>query len=382
MSYRNLGKALFLAVSFFVPVGADAQMLQLCAQQNAGFVIAIQEDQDCSQLPGAWVPLDLGDEDWTGAGTGAMRTGHPGDRVAVGDADPAARLHVAFDGQDPAALIVTNPDAPHEALRVGPDGRTVLGGVSGASAQFTVNAPDGQEAIRARAGGVTSFVVAGDGQVGVGTSVPNAALQVNAQGDEDPLHIRTFAASEPELVLDADGDLGLGVAQPEDKLAVRNDGVGRAGFFRTENPSNIAAALAATTTGRGSALFANVLNGASTSPALHAIHSGGGRAGQFEGDLPVTGDVGIGTSSPATRLHIQGDDDGTDLLVRDDRFARMRMIADDPAQEVRLTVQARGSANIQRAEIGTISDHGMVLFTDGQTRIRLGRDGAVCIGNC
>ena len=34
-----------------------------------------------------------------------MRTGHPGDRVAIGDADPDARLHVAYDGQDPAALI-------------------------------------------------------------------------------------------------------------------------------------------------------------------------------------------------------------------------------------------------------------------------------------
>lgn len=382
MSKRHLERAFFLGLPVLLPVVAEAQMLHLCAQESAGFVVALQEGQDCNQLPGAWVPLELGDEDWTGAGSGSMRTGHPGDRVAIGDADPDARLHVAYDGQDPAALIVANPEVPSEALRIGADGRTVLGGISGNSAQLTVNAPEGEEVIRARSGRVTSFVVAGDGQVGVGTSAPGAALQINAQGTEDPLRIRTFGASQSALVFDADGDLGIGETAPEDKLAVRNEGLGRAGFFRTENSQNIAAALSATTNGNGSALFANVLNGASTSPALHAIHSGSGRAGQFEGDVTVSGDVGIGTLSPTTKLHIQGNDDGTDLLVRDDRFARMRMIADDPAQEVRLTVQARGSANVQRAEIGTVSNHGMVLFTDGQTRIRLGQDGAVCIGDC
>ncbi|MEM7709647.1 MAG: hypothetical protein AAF264_02615 [Pseudomonadota bacterium] len=382
MSKRHFKRALFLGLTASVSVAADPQTPRLCAQEPAGFVIALLDGQDCSQLPGTWTPFELGDEDWLGAGSGSMRVGQPDDRVAIGDTDPAARLHIAYGAQDPAALIVASPDGPTEALRIGAEGQTVLGGLSGASAQLTVNAPEGEDAIRARADGVTSFVVASDGQVGVGTSVPGAALQINAQGDEDPLRIRTFGTTQSALVFDADGDLGIGETTPGDKLAVRNDGLGRAGFFRTDNPQNIAAALSATTNGAGSAVFANVLNRASTSPALHAIHSGNGRAGQFEGNMTVSGDVGIGTLSPTTKLHVQGDDDGTDLLVRDDRFARMRMIADDPAQEVRLTVQARGSANVQRAEIGTISDHGLVLFTDGQTRIRLGQDGAVCIGNC
>ncbi|WP_320243969.1 hypothetical protein [Cognatiyoonia sp. IB215182] len=361
---------------------AHAQGLQLCAQENAGFVVAIQEDQNCDQLPGSWVSLEIEDTDWSGAGTGAMRTGNPEDRVSIGDIDPSARLHVAFSGREDAAVIVENPTTEQEALRIEANGQTVLGGVTGNNAQFTVNAPENEEVIRARAGGVTSFVVAGDGQVGVGTSVPDAALGVSAQSDEDPLRIRTFGSAQPALVFDAEGDLGLGVPEPEDKLAVRNEGLGRAGFFQTDNTGNIAAALSATTTGRGSALFANVLNSQSTSPALHAIHQGAGRAGQFEGDVVVTENVGIGTFEPGAKLVIQGDDDGTDMVVRDNRFARMRMVAEDPAQNVRLTLQARGTADAERAEIGTISDHGMVLFTNGQTRIRLQRNGAVCIGNC
>jgi hypothetical protein len=70
------------------------------------------------------------------------------------------------------------------------------------------------------------------------------------------------------------------------------------------------------------------------------------------------------------------------MLVRDSQFARMNMVATEPENNVRLTVQARGSANAQRAEIGTVSNHGMVLFTNGTSRIVIGAGGAVCLGDC
>lgn len=224
MTPKNLAPAAVLTLAVLAPASAQAQMLQLCAQQPAGFVIAIQQTQNCGQLPGNWEPLDLNDGDWDGAGTGAMRPANPSDRVAVGDVEPEARLHVGYTGQEDGALVVENPRTRAEALRVGSDGRTVLGGVSGTSAQLTVNAPEGEEVVRARAGGITSFVVAGDGQVGVGTSTPGAALEVSAQGDEDPLHVTTPGAAQPALVFDADGDLGIGVQEPDDRISVFNDG--------------------------------------------------------------------------------------------------------------------------------------------------------------
>jgi len=373
---------LALALLSLASTPTGAQPLELCVHENTGLVIAIPADEDCDGLLGPWVTIQFSDDDWSGAGSGAMRTTNPGDAVAVGDTDPAARLHVAYDAADPEAIIVERSDGSERALQVTSDGELVLGGESGVNARLTVNARPDEEVLRARAGGNTAFFVGADGQVGVRSSQPQAALQVNAIAGEDPLRLHLHGNDNSEVVLDAAGNFGIGEPAPIDKLSVHNTGTGRAGFFRTDNAANIAAALSATTNGSGSAVFANILNPASTNATLHAVHSGNGRAGEFEGEVTVTRRLGIGTLNPSTSLHIQGNDNGTDLLVQDDRFARMRLIADDPEDEVRLTVQARGSANANRAEIGTISNHGMVLFTNGQTRIRIGASGAVCIGAC
>ena len=57
--------------------------------------------------------------------------------------------------------------------------------------------------------------------------------------------------------------------------------------------------------------------------------------------LDESGNVGIGTTEPTTRLHVNGSNDGTDVMVTDGEFARMRMEASDPATDVLLSVQAR-----------------------------------------
>ena len=97
--------------------------------------------------------------------------------------------------------------------------------------------------------------------------------------------------------------------------------------------------------------------------------------------LDTNGNVGVGTIGPVARLHIAGSNDGTDVLVTDNEFARMRMEASDPATDVLLSVQARGSATAQRAEIGTLSNHDVVLYTNGNVLMFLRANGEVCLGS-
>jgi hypothetical protein len=97
--------------------------------------------------------------------------------------------------------------------------------------------------------------------------------------------------------------------------------------------------------------------------------------------LDVNGNVGVGTTGPSARLHVNGSNDGTDVLVTDGEFARMRMEASDPVTDVLLSVQARGSAATQRAEIGTLSNHDVVLYTNGNVLMFLRANGEVCLGS-
>ena len=428
--HRTYASYLFLMMLLGCAAGpVIAQPMLICVQDANGNLRAIPSDQVCEKLPGNWSELEFADDDWTGAGTGAMRTVNPEDRVGVGDVDPTARLHVAFEAADAEAFIVEPANGKERSLQVTHDGDVVVGPQAGVNARLTVNGASGREVLRARANGSTAFFVGRDGRTGVRTSQPAAALQVSANAGEDPLRVETFGSDDARFLVTSEGNVGIGLEQPIDRLSVHNQGTGRTGFFRTDNASNSAAAVAAVTNGRGSALFGNILNPSSTNPTLHAVHLGRGTAGRFEGQVSVTrnnhqieirdednafktwtltshqasdglgfwedgqggagrlviesgGDVGIGTTDPVTRLHVQGSGDGTDLLVRDTVFARARMVATAPDDDVTLTVQARGSDNARRAEIGTVSSHDVVLFANGSIRIRIDSDGSVCIGNC
>jgi hypothetical protein len=102
---------------------------------------------------------------------------------------------------------------------------------------------------------------------------------------------------------------------------------------------------------------------------------------QYRMAIDNNGNVGVGTTTPATRLHVNGSNDGADVLVSDGEFANMQMAASNPGNDVLLTVQSRGSAVVQRAEIGTTSNHDVVLFSNGDILMYLRANGEVCLGS-
>lgn len=161
------------------------------------------------------------------------------------------------------ALAVRIAGSASPEFEVDDQARVRVGPVQGVSARLTVNADAGEEALRLRINGVTQAIVASDGQLGVGTASPAAQLAVQSSAGEDALRVQTASSTEPRLLVEDDGRVLVGspggvhswltINAPtgEDPLRVRTAGVTR--------------------------LF----------------------VGQ-------TGNVGVGTASPAERLHVQG----------------------------------------------------------------------------
>jgi hypothetical protein len=100
----------------------------------------------------------------------------------------AARTTFRFDN---GKTVQIHPPAGTDALSVEPGGSATpeflvdrnawvrVGPQQGDEARLTVNAEAGEDALRARTGGVTKLIVKSTGRVGVGTSLPDELLHVH-----------------------------------------------------------------------------------------------------------------------------------------------------------------------------------------------------------
>ncbi len=261
----------------------------------------------------------------------------------------------------------------------------------------------------------------------------NGAVNYVGTRDAQPLVVRTNNVERMRVT--PNGLVGIGTATPADQLSVRNTGAGRAGSFVTDNGANNAAALAAVVQdGNGSALFANIVDAANSSPSLYATTQGTGPAARIEGLAQVWGgqlqarnvnhqvavidsdnanktwtltshqetsgiglwengatgrfvvaaggNVGIGTLDPLAPLHVnQAVETGSDIFVTSPEFARMRLAATAPEPDVVLSVQARASTDgLTHAEIGTVSRHALRFYTNGNYHMTITDAGNVGIG--
>ena len=288
----------------------DPGKIHACVRNFNQMVRIVAPDDDCSGFPppGGWTPIhwdiDSEDDDWSGAGSGIMTPAYPDDLVVIGIENGSAKLHVETGYDDSQDVLRVHPQG-RVGLLVDAEARVVVGETSGSLARFTINSDEDEDAVRVRVDEVTHFAVKADGQVGVGTSVPDARLEVKGRQGENPFIVRT-QSTDPKFLVNAAGNVGIGAPEPADKLVVVQSGSERAGFFEIDNAANQVAALSSITRGRGSAVFANVLNPVSTSAAIFARNSGRGPAAQFDrGDVRIlNGNVGIGTSEPESMLSV------------------------------------------------------------------------------
>lgn len=193
-------------------------------------------------------------------------------QVGVGTSTPAAKLQInPASGENP--LIVRQFGTTTPALQVTDTGEVVVGDEQGISALFTVNA-NGEDAFRVRTDGGTRFMVAQDGQVGVGTSTPSARFQVNSSSGENPMEIRRFGTTTPALLVTDTGEVIVG------------DETGASAQLTVNAPA-------------GDDPFRARVNG-----ITQAI-------------INSDGEMGIGTGAPSARLHVSGvENNGSNATLR------------------------------------------------------------------
>lgn len=315
--------------------------------------------------------------------------------VGIGTATPVDQLSVRNTGAGRAGFFQTDNAANNAAAlaAVVQDGN---GSAIFANILDAGNSAPGLYA--ATAGGGPAARIDGDAQVWNGQlEVREDNHQIAVVDDNNGNKLWTITshqdtggigfwedATNGRLVVAAGGNVGIGTLGPQAQLHVNqsaNDGtdvlVTSPEFARmrmvAEAPS-LDVTLSLQARGQSTASWAEI-----GTLSRHDLRFYTNDA--YRMTLDDVGNVGIGTTDPVSRLHVNGSGDGTDVMVTDGEFARMRMEASDPANDVVLSVQARGSAATQRAEIGTLSGHDLVLYTNGNVLIYLRANGEVCLGS-
>jgi hypothetical protein len=186
-------------------------------------------------------------------------------------------------------------------------------------------------------------------------------------------------ANATRMALDSSGRLGIGTTSPEELLHVNKDSAGDVVLSLFENGTNAAATSASIQLRNHTDVCSTVLssyrNGANFG-ADFIVKTSNGSDGSIDEVFRITesGNVGIGTTSPSTKLQVQKGGNGEYLRIGGDDES-------DGNRGLRFTSSSSASFVGAVHDINAPSSQGVIaLSTYSTERLRIDADGNVLVG--
>jgi len=252
----------------------------------------------------------------------------------------------------------------------------------------------GADQVAISTNGTEKLRLTSDGKLGVGTSSPGSLLELSGSGSASELRLRSTdttnaiirsyvnsleagkiaftsgrelfieTAGAERLRITSDGKLGLGTSSPVDRLHV--DG-------------RIAVTSDSSAPTTGEAFFYKSATGAVMSGFGASIETGGAGSRQTRLSIDSSGNVGIGTTSPSTLLHLDTLNEATAITVA---------AISSTGGQLRLGIGAKSSgfqsivATGNGLDIGTTLGAPITFFTNGTVneRARIDSSGRLLVG--
>ena len=253
------------------------------------------------------------------------------------------------------------------------------------SASLTTQAQSSAElsgmAMKDEAGASTSYVFVG----GSAHSISAYRGHLNVYADNE-LKMYTNASSTPKVVVDTSGNVGIGTSSPANQLDVVSSTNATA---RIEGGANGDASLKLTESGISG--FQLKYDGSDNN-----LYVGGGTSGSFTTHMAVnrdSGNVGIGTSSPASLLHVQRNGTAVSSGLDSQTAATFQSTgASGSSTHVNILAGSTGSSgqavltfgDADDPDIGRITyrngDNSMAFMTNASEAMRIDSSGRVGIG--
>ncbi len=289
-------------------------------------------------------------------------------KIGIGTSTPQAKLHI--DGSTRTdGLLLTGLSTSGEASVTLDSTNNTGGHRYNIFSTGTVSAPDtGSLAIYDDSASGYRFVINPDGNVGIGTTTPAYKLSINSDNSTDNLFQVATTTNQGLFVIDSSGNVGVGTADPAAKLDVT-------GNFIADNVTTRGSFILPT---NNTTLIFQQSQAeewpASTSGWELEAHSGAVRKLYFYNntfsngvEFLVDGNVGIGTTTPASKLTVSGTAASGEPLVS------IMNTSETTATSRGLSVQGGGNSPGEGYELRTLDAAGNVdFFIRGDGNVGIG----------